>query len=200
MSIEKLDQHYYYNKQLIEAYIQKQNKNKLRGSMVNEKGLQKTEIRKDVCLVNEKRIELLALSDNKNKDKFNEAYNLIIGSTERKFIKGYKSLIGTLLGFLKTPEYKQLLAKKQEEVRLSLDMEYAVKRQLGSEFLYKFDSLIKNNISQIGSLAQTIDYCISELNKYMIDVQKRDFTDNEEEILKRMAFERYNGDGLIKNK
>lgn len=200
MSIEKLDQHYYYNKQLIEAYIQKQNKNKLRWSMVNEKWLQKTEIRKDVCLVNEKRIELLALSDNKNKDKFNEAYNLIIWSTERKFIKWYKSLIWTLLGFLKTPEYKQLLAKKQEEVRLSLDMEYAVKRQLWSEFLYKFDSLIKNNISQIWSLAQTIDYCISELNKYMIDVQKRDFTDNEEEILKRMAFERYNWDWLIKNK
>lgn len=192
--MENLDQHYFYNEEIIKNYLIKQDKLNLWRDIININWLQKSEIWKDICDVNDKRIELLASDSQKKKDKFNEAYDAIVGQTNKKFIKGYKNLIWTLLALLKTPEYIEYKEKKRDEIRFELDYKYALESQFWKDFIYKIDYLFKKHIVDIWHKLLTIEYIIDQINKWKIKDIDIKIDEINAERLKRLTMTRYDID------
>ena len=195
--MENIEQHYFYNEEIIKNYLIKQDKFKLWWNIININWLQRSEIRKDVCDINNKRLELMASDDSKKTDKFNQSYDLVVGQTNKKFIKGYKSLIWTLLILLKTPEYEEYKEKKRDEIRFELDYKYALESQFWKEFIYKIDYLFKKNIVDIWHKLLTIEYIIDQINKWNIKDIAIKIDEINEERLKRLTITRYDTDWNI---
>lgn len=190
--METLDQHYHYNEYIINEYLKKQNKFNLCQNIVNNKWISKKEIWKDVCDVNDKRIEFSTSDSTKKTNAFNQSYNLIIGTTDKRFIKGYKSLIWTLLDLLKTPEYKEYENEIREEIRLSFDYKYALEKQFWPKIIYKLDYLVSKHRPNFDNMLMTIEGIINLINKWKIIDLNTKIDENTEDVIKRFATERYN--------
>ena len=190
--MEISDKHYFYNEEIIKNYLIKQGKFDLLRNIVNWKWILKETIWKDACDINDKIIEFKASSDGKKADKFDQSYDLIIGSTEKKYISGYKSLIWTLLGLLKAPEYEEYKNERKEQIRLTFDYKYMIEKQFWPWFIYKLDYLINKHRPDFDNNLITIEHIIDLINNWRIYDLQIKIDELTQDIIKRLAQERYN--------
>ncbi len=187
------NQRYVYDEEKISEYLKRKDKFNLRLSVVWWEWVAKETIRKDVCDIKRKQTELEASDSGKKSFKIRDIYDIILWSSDRKFISWYYNLILTILISLNPPKYKEQKVNVSSNIVQNFDYKTMLENKLWKPFIYKLDYLVKKHILDIGYQLLTVEYIIKLINEWKIDDIKVTIDEETEEIIKRFSMDRYNG-------